>query len=174
MIIGTELASTSAIDTSREVHHVHIQRGRVRARSPRVLSDLAASTALSGARAKCPTVEGHAGLWRHRLHQAVTFVAEANQKQAGVELSVLDFRPDADRAGTPRRLGLLCLDRHAVHFAALQGWPIVNYSRSRDAKIVVRKEGGIDPISRPRSRAEDRDPGRTSGHTCSPSTCRCG
>jgi sulfonate transport system substrate-binding protein len=86
---------------------------------------------------------------------AVTFVAEAlgTWKQAGVDLSVLDF--PTGRESMQALLGgsaefSASTDTPFI-FAALQGLrPIVllNYSRySRDMKIVVRKDSGVDPMT---------------------------
>jgi sulfonate transport system substrate-binding protein len=121
------------------------------------LSGLAASglTALSGARAahaqqmKATLAYGSTGYtW------AVTFVAEAlgTWKQAGVELSVLDFPTGREsmQALLAGSAEFSASTDTPFIFAALQGLKpiiLVNYSRySRDMKIVVRKEGGIDPM----------------------------
>jgi sulfonate transport system substrate-binding protein len=85
---------------------------------------------------------------------AVTFVAEALQtwKAAAVDLSVLDFPTGRDsmQALLAGSADFSASTDTPFIFAALQGLkPIVlaNYSRySRDMKIVVRKDGVIDPM----------------------------
>jgi sulfonate transport system substrate-binding protein len=120
------------------------------------LSGLAASglATLSGARSasaqqmKATLAYGSTGYtW------AVTFVAEAlgTWKNAGVDLSVLDFPTGREsmQALLAGSAEFSASTDTPFIFAALQGLKpliLVNYSRySRDMKIVVRKEGGIDP-----------------------------
>jgi sulfonate transport system substrate-binding protein len=84
---------------------------------------------------------------------AVTFVAEAlgTWKNAGVDLSVIDFPTGREsmQALLAGSAEFSASTDTPFIFAALQGLKpliLVNYSRySRDMKIVVRKEGGIDP-----------------------------
>jgi sulfonate transport system substrate-binding protein len=84
---------------------------------------------------------------------ALTFVAEAVQtwKAAGVDLKVVDF-PTGRESMQALLAGSADFSTSTdtpFIFAALQGLKpivLVNYSRySRDMKIVVRKDGGIDP-----------------------------
>src|SRR5215475_11560876 len=85
---------------------------------------------------------------------AVTFVAEAlgTWKGAGVDLSVLDFPTGREsmQALIAGSAEFSASTDTPFIFAALQGLKpiiLVNYSRySRDMKIVVRKESGIDPL----------------------------
>lgn len=84
---------------------------------------------------------------------AVTFVAEATEawKKAGVDLSVVDFPTGREsmQALIAGSADFSASTDTPFIFAALQGLKpiiLVNYSRySRDMKIVVRKDGGIDP-----------------------------
>ena len=86
---------------------------------------------------------------------AVTFVAEAlgTWKNAGVDLSVVDFPTGREsmQALLAGSAEFSASTDTPFIFAALQGLKpliLVNYSRySRDMKIVVRKEGGIDPMA---------------------------
>jgi sulfonate transport system substrate-binding protein len=122
------------------------------------LSGLAASglASLSGARSasaqqmKATLAYGSTGYtW------AVTFVAEAlgTWKNAGVDLSVVDFPTGREsmQALLAGSAEFSASTDTPFIFAALQGLKpliLVNYSRySRDMKIVVRKEGGIDPMT---------------------------
>lgn len=85
---------------------------------------------------------------------AVTFVAEAlgTWKKNGVDLSVVDFPTGREsmQALIAGSADFSASTDTPFIFAALQGLkPIVlaNYSRySRDMKIVVRKDGGVDPM----------------------------
>jgi sulfonate transport system substrate-binding protein len=86
---------------------------------------------------------------------AVTFVAEAlgTWKQAGVDLSVLDFPTGREsmQALLAGSAEFSASTDTPFIFAALQGLKpiiLVSYSRySRDMKIVVRKDSGIDPMA---------------------------
>ena len=86
---------------------------------------------------------------------AVTFVAEAlgTWKNAGVDLSVVDFPTGREsmQALLAGSAEFSASTDTPFIFAALQGLKpliLVNYSRySRDMKIVVRKEGGINPLA---------------------------
>jgi sulfonate transport system substrate-binding protein len=85
----------------------------------------------------------------------VTFVAEAlgTWKNAGVDLSVIDFPTGREsmQALLAGSAEFSASTDTPFIFAALQGLKpliLVNYSRySRDMKIVVRKDGGIDPMA---------------------------
>jgi ABC-type nitrate/sulfonate/bicarbonate transport system substrate-binding protein len=85
---------------------------------------------------------------------AVTFVAEAIEswKAAGVDLSVVDFPTGREsmQAVFGGSADFSTSTDTPFIFAALQGLKpivLVNYSRySRDMKIVVRKDGGVDPM----------------------------
>ena len=86
---------------------------------------------------------------------AVTFVAEAlgTWKQAGVDLNVIDFPTGREsmQALIAGSAEFSASTDTPFIFAALQGLKpiiLVNYSRySRDMKIVVRKDSGIDPMA---------------------------
>jgi ABC-type nitrate/sulfonate/bicarbonate transport system substrate-binding protein len=135
------------------VHHANAGLGR-RA----FLSGLAASglATLSGNRTawaqqmKATLAYGSTGYtW------AVTFVAEAlgTWKNAGVDLNVIDFPTGREsmQALLAGSAEFSASTDTPFIFAALQGLKpliLVNYSRySRDMKIVVRKEGGVDPMA---------------------------
>src|SRR5262245_5748785 len=85
---------------------------------------------------------------------AVTFVAEATEawKKAGVDLGVVDFPTGREsmQALLAGSADFSASTDTPFIFAALQGLKpiiLVNYSRySRDMKIVVRRESGIDPM----------------------------
>jgi sulfonate transport system substrate-binding protein len=121
-----------------------------------VLSGLAASSVFAGAgdalaqQLKSTLAYGSTGYtW------ALTFVAEAmgTWKQNGVDLSVVDFPTGREsmQALLAGSADFSASTDTPFIFAALQGLKpiiLVNYSRySRDMKIVVRKEGNIDPMA---------------------------
>jgi sulfonate transport system substrate-binding protein len=112
------------------------------------LATLSGSRAASAQQMKATLAYGSTGYtW------AVTFVAEAlgTWKNAGVDLSVIDFPTGREsmQALLAGSAEFSASTDTPFIFAALQGLKpliLVNYSRySRDMKIVVRKEGGIDP-----------------------------
>jgi sulfonate transport system substrate-binding protein len=122
------------------------------------LSGLAASglTTLSGARrASAQQMKATLAYGSTGYTWAVTFVAEAlgTWKNAGVDLSVVDFPTGREsmQALLAGSAEFSASTDTPFIFAALQGLKpliLVNYSRySRDMKIVVRKEGGIDPMA---------------------------
>jgi ABC-type nitrate/sulfonate/bicarbonate transport system substrate-binding protein len=122
------------------------------------LSGLAASSlaTLSGSRtASAQQMKATLAYGSTGYTWAVTFVAEAlgTWKNAGVDLSVVDFPTGREsmQALLAGSAEFSASTDTPFIFAALQGLKpliLVNYSRySRDMKIVVRKEGGIDPMA---------------------------